>query len=53
MGPASAPGAFRNLLELIYAGLSYEIALVYLDDVIVFGRNFDEQLKRIKLVSNV
>ena len=50
MGQASAPGAFQNLMELIFAGLSYEVALVYLDDVIVFGRNFEEHLKRLELV---
>ena len=50
MGLASAPGAFKNLMELIFAGLSYEVSLVYLDDVIVFGRNFEEHLKRLELV---
>ena len=50
MGLASAPGALQNLMELIFAGLSYEVALVYLDDVIVFGRNFEEHLKRLELV---
>ena len=50
MGLASAPGAFNNLIELIFAGLSYEVALVYLDDVIVFGRTFEEYLKRLELV---
>ena len=29
MGLTSAPGAFQNLMELIMAGLSYEVALVY------------------------
>ena len=38
MGLASAPGAFQNLMELIMAGLSYEVAVVYLDDIIIFGR---------------
>ena len=47
-GLASAPGAFQNLMELVFAGLSYEVALVYLDDVISFGRNFEEHLKRLK-----
>ena len=32
----SAPGAFQNVMDLIFAGLSSEMALVYLDDVIVF-----------------
>ena len=50
IGLASAPGAFQNLMELIFAGLSYEVALVYLDDVIVFGRKFEEHLKRLELV---
>ena len=50
MGLASAPGAFQNLMELIFVGLSYEMALVYLDDVIVSGRNFEEHLKKLELV---
>ena len=50
MGLASAPGAFQNLMESIFAGLSYEVALFYLDDFIVFGRNFEEHLKRLELV---
>ena len=50
MGLASAPGAFQNLLELIVPGLSYEVALVYLDDKIIFGRSFEEHLNRLDLV---
>ena len=50
MGLASAPVAFQNLMVLIFAGLFYEMVLVYLDEVIVFGRNFDEHLKRLELV---
>ena len=50
MGLASAPGAFRNLMESIMAGLSYEVALVYLDDIIVFGRSFEEHLNCLDLV---
>ena len=50
MGLVSAPGAFQNLMELIFAGLFYEKALVLLDDVIVFERNCDEHLNRLELV---
>ena len=50
MGLASAPRAFQNLLELIMAGLSYEVTLVYLDDIIIFGRSFEEHLNRLGLV---
>ena len=50
MGLSFEPGAFQNLMELIVAGLSYEMALVYLNDVMVFGGNIDEHLKRLELV---
>ena len=50
MGLASAPVAFQNLMELVFSGLSYDVALVYLDDMIVFGRNFEEHMERLELV---
>ena len=46
MGLASAAGVFQNLMELTMAGLSYEVALVYLDDIIIF----EERLSRLELV---
>ena len=50
MGFVSAPGGFQNLVELIMAGLSYEVALVYLVDIIIFVRSFEEHLNRLDLV---
>ena len=50
MGLASAPGAFQKLMEFIFTGFFSEMAVVYLEDVIVFGRNFDEHLKRLEVV---
>ena len=32
------------------AGHSYELALVYLDDIIVFGRSFEEHLNCLDVV---
>ena len=49
MGLASAPVAFHDLMEFIFTGLTYEIALVYPDDVIIFGKTSDEHLKRLEL----
>ena len=49
MGLASAPGAFQKLTELIMVGLSYELALVYLD-IIIFGTSFEQHLTRLDLV---
>ena len=37
-------------MELIQSGLSYEIALVYLDDIITFGRTFQEQLESLDVI---
>ena len=47
MGLASAPSAFQNLMELVFAGLFHEMARVFLNDVIVFERNFDEHWKQL------
>ena len=53
MGLASAAGAFRNPMKLLFAGVSYDMPLVYLDAVIVFVRNFYEQQEQLKLIFNV
>ena len=50
MGLASGPEAFQNLMELILSGLLYEAALVYLDDIITFGKTFEEHLERFELI---
>ena len=47
-GLASVPEAFQNVMELIMAGLSYEVALVYLDDLIILKRSFDEHPNRLE-----
>ena len=49
VGTSVCTGCFSKPNGVIFAGLSYELALVYLDDVIVFGRSFDEHLKRLKV----
>ena len=50
MGLASAPGAFKNLMELILGGLSYEIVSLYLGNTIIFGRTFEEYLEMLELI---
>ena len=37
-------------MELILSGLCWETCLIYLDDVIVYGRNWDEHLQRLRQV---
>ena len=45
-GLCNAPATFERLMEHVLAGLSWEICLVYLDDVIVYGsfKNLKEAL---------
>jgi len=49
-GLCNAPGTFERLMETVLAGLQWEICLVYLDDIIIFGRTFEEELDRLRQV---
>ena len=44
-GLTGAPATYQRLMELVLAGLQWSIYLIYLDDVIIFGRNFDENIE--------
>ena len=46
-GMTCAPSVFQRLMDFVLHILSYLTCLVYLDDIIVFGRTFDEQLERL------
>jgi len=46
-GLTCAPSVFQRLMDVVLCGLSYHECLVYLDDIIVFGKTFDEQLTRL------
>jgi len=46
-GLTCAPSVFQRLMDFVLCGLSYITCLVYLDDVIVFGRCFEEELSRL------
>ena len=47
MGLSGAPFCYTRLMELALAGLQWDTCVIYLDDVIVFGRIFDEHLTRL------
>ena len=49
-GLCNAPATFERLMERILTGLHWEILLVYLDDVIIYGKTFDEELQRLQTV---
>ena len=41
---------FQRLMDLVLCGLTYETCLVYLDDIIVFSRDFDSHIERLRQV---
>jgi hypothetical protein len=49
-GLCNAPATFQRLMEKVLSGLQWEIAVLYIDDVIVFANSFEEQLERLGLV---
>ncbi|GFU65993.1 retrovirus-related Pol polyprotein from transposon 17.6 [Trichonephila clavipes] len=49
-GLCYAPATFQRLMEIVLGGLSHEACLVYLDDIIIVGRSFEEHVKNIRRV---
>jgi len=49
-GLCNAPATFERLMEKVLHGMLSKKCLVYLDDVIIFGRSFDEMLENLKMV---
>ena len=49
-GLTSAPATFQRLMERVLQGLHWKTLLLYLDDVIVIGANFESHLHRLQEV---
>ena len=49
-GLCNAPATFERLMELVLSGLNWKACLIYLDDVIVFGKDFDSALLNLEAV---
>lgn len=49
-GLCNAPATFQRLMENVLNGLQWKTCLVYLDDVIVYSKTFDEHLDRLREV---
>jgi hypothetical protein len=41
-GICNAPSSWQRLMGLLMTGLNWHGVLIYLDDLLVFGKNFDE-----------
>lgn len=49
-GLCNAPSDFQRMMEKVLLGLIYNICIVYLDDVCVFSKTFDEHLENLETV---
>ena len=49
-GLSNAPATFERLMDKVLAGLHWETLLVYLDDLIIFGKSVPEELSRLRQV---
>ena len=46
----NAPATFSRLMDNVLSGLPWEVCLYYLDDVIVFSKDWEEHVQRLKMV---
>uniref|UniRef100_W8B595 RNA-directed DNA polymerase n=1 Tax=Ceratitis capitata TaxID=7213 RepID=W8B595_CERCA len=49
-GLCNAPATFERLMDHVLKGLHWKTCLVYLDDIIVLGKSFDEHLRNLEEV---
>ncbi|KAK7926034.1 hypothetical protein WMY93_008344 [Mugilogobius chulae] len=50
MGLTNAPATCQRLMEMVLRGLPWKTCLVYLDDVLIYSRTFDEHLAHLEEV---
>ena len=49
-GLCNAPATFQRLMDLVLGGLQWNNCLVYLDDILIIGKTFDDHLHNLSLV---
>ena len=49
-GLCNAPATFQRLIDLVLAGLQWSRCLVYIDDLIIVGKSFQEHLRNLQEV---
>ncbi|MEW8187006.1 MAG: reverse transcriptase domain-containing protein, partial [Candidatus Thiodiazotropha endolucinida] len=50
MGLCTAPATFQRAMQLVLRGLTWEQVIVYLDDVIVLGTDFNDTIEALRKV---
>jgi hypothetical protein len=49
-GLCNGPPVFSRCMEKIFSGMQWEECLIFLDDILVFGRDFNEHMERLEKV---
>jgi len=49
-GLSTAPGTFQRLIDLTMCGLTNDLVLVYLDDLIILENSFDQLMEKFEVV---
>ncbi|KAL5004068.1 hypothetical protein ScPMuIL_017524, partial [Solemya velum] len=49
-GLCNAPATFERLMEKVLTGLTWRLCLVYLDDIIIYSKNFEEHISNLSEV---
>ena len=49
-GLCNAPATFERLMDTVLSGLQWQVCLIYLDDIIVYGKTFDAMLANLEKV---
>lgn len=49
-GFCTAPATFQRVMDTMVSGLKWQTCLVYLDDVVMFARTFEEHIAGLKQV---
>jgi hypothetical protein len=50
MGTINSAATFQRLMDAVLNGLAYQVCLAYLDDVIIFSRDLESHLVRMREV---
>jgi hypothetical protein len=50
LGLCNSGATFQRLVDIVLSGLSYDICLAYIDDILVYSRSLPEHLSRLRTV---
>jgi len=49
-GLCNGPNSFQRLMDILLSGLQWNICLVYLDDLLLFAKSYEEMLERLQII---